>query len=201
MIHLVDDDEAVTRSCSFLLESLGYTVQCWNQSERFLHEAALKDTGVVLLDMRMPDMDGHRLFQAMRHDNSTLAVIFLTGHGDIPMAVKEIQSGAVDFLQKPVALDDLKEAISKGYEHSERLAKIQELKQRYGQLTPKEKAVAHYVAAGMMNKDIASQMNIALRTVEVHRSRVMEKMDARTMAELIMQMNSIDLSGENLIKQ
>lgn len=198
MIHLVDDDEAVTHSCCFLLESLGYTVQSWNQSEHFLHQAPLGETGVVLLDMRMPGMDGHRLFQAMREENSTLAVIFLTGHGDIPMAVTEIQSGAVDFLQKPVALDALKAAISKGYEHSARLAKTHELKQRYGQLTPKEKAVAHYVATGMMNKDIAAQMNIALRTVEVHRSRVMEKMDAKTMAELIMQMNTINLTLDNV---
>ena len=198
MIHLVDDDEAVTNSCCFLLESLGYPVQCWNQSERFLREAPLGETGIALLDMRMPGMDGHCLFRAMREQSSTLAVIFLTGHGDIPMAVEEIQSGAVDFLQKPVALNALQEAISKGYEHSLHLVKMHQLKQRYRQLTAKEREVARYVASGRMNKDIAAQMNIALRTVEVHRSRVMEKMEAKTMAELIMQMNTIHLSTHGL---
>jgi len=118
MIHLVDDDEAVTSACSYLLESLGHSVRCWNRSEQFLHEAPLGTTGVALLDMRMPEMDGHALFQAMREANSTLAVIFLTGHGDVPMAVQEIQSGAVDFLQKPVAAGALKAAIEKGYAHS-----------------------------------------------------------------------------------
>lgn len=191
MIHLVDDDDAVTHSCSFLLESMGYAVQCWNQSERFLREAPLTETGVALLDMRMPGMDGHALFQAMRESNSSLAVIFLTGHGDVPMAVKEIQYGAVDFLEKPVAAQTLKDAIVKGYAHSARLTDARQLKQRFDMLTSKEKAVARYVVAGLMNKDIASQMNIALRTVEVHRSRVMEKMAAKNMAEFIGQMNQI----------
>ncbi|UGB02314.1 response regulator [Leclercia sp. G3L] len=189
MIHLVDDDEAVTSACCYLLESLGHSVQCWNRSEQFLREAPLGTTGVALLDMRMPEMDGHALFQAMREANSTLAVIFLTGHGDVPMAVQEIQSGAVDFLQKPVAAGALTAAIEKGYAHSARLTQTNELRLRYATLTPKEKEVAHWVAAGLMNKDIALKMHIALRTVEVHRARVMEKMDAKSMAELVLQIN------------
>ncbi len=189
MIHLVDDDEAVTSACSYLLESLGHSVRCWNKSEQFLHEAPLDTTGVALLDMRMPEMDGHALFQAMREAHSTLAVIFLTGHGDVPMAVQEIQSGAVDFLQKPVAAGALKAAIEKGYAHSARLTQTNDLRLRYATLTPKEKEVAHCVAAGLMNKDIALKMHIALRTVEVHRARVMEKMDAKSMAELVLQIN------------
>lgn len=189
MIHLVDDDEAVTSACCYLLESLGHSVQCWNRSGQFLREAPLGTTGVALLDMRMPEMDGHALFQAMREANSTLAVIFLTGHGDVPMAVQEIQSGAVDFLQKPVAAGALTAAIEKGYAHSAHLTQTNELRLRYATLTPKEKEVAHWVAAGLMNKDIALKMHIALRTVEVHRARVMEKMDAKSMAELVLQIN------------
>lgn len=191
MIHLVDDDEAVTDACRYLLESLGHRVQCWNHSEQFLQNASLAATGIALLDMRMPGLDGHALFQAMRDQHSTLAVIFLTGHGDVPMAVKEIQSGAVDFLQKPVAVTALKEAITRGYAHSAELTKTHDLQLRYARLTPKEREVAHCVAAGLMNKDIAAKMNIALRTVEVHRSRVMDKMDAKSMAELVMQVNDL----------
>lgn len=113
MIHLVDDDEAVTNSCCFLLESQGYVVKCWNQSEQFLREAPLASVGIALLDMRMPGIDGHELFRLMREENSSLAVIFLTGHGDVPMAVKEIQCGAVDFLEKPIAATVLQLAIKK----------------------------------------------------------------------------------------
>lgn len=191
MIHLVDDDAAVTGACCYLLESLGHRVQCWNDSQDFLQHAPLGESGVALLDMRMPGLDGHGLFQAMRAANTTLAVIFLTGHGDVPMAVKEIQSGAVDFLQKPVAATALKEAIARGYAHSARLTQTAALRQRFARLTPKEQEVAHCVAAGLMNKDMAAKMNIALRTVEVHRARVMEKMHASSMAELVMQINEI----------
>ena len=191
MIHLVDDDEAVTGACRYLLESLGHSVQCWNHSEQFLQHAPLTASGIALLDMRMPGMDGHALFQAMREQHSTLAVIFLTGHGDVPMAVTEIQSGAVDFLQKPVAVTELKAAIVRGYAHSARLTKTHQLKLRYAALTPKEQEVARCVAAGLMNKDIAVKMNIALRTVEVHRARVMEKMHASSMAELVLQIDGL----------
>jgi two-component system, LuxR family, response regulator TtrR len=195
MIHLVDDDLAVTNSCAFLLECMGYRVRSWNRSEDFLQNAPLYEQGIALLDMRMPGMDGHELFQAMREKNSTLAVIFLTGHGDIPMAVKEMQLGAVNFLQKPVAAEALKAAIFAGYEHTKTLNETYSLQRRFQRLTPKEKNVAQYIVAGMMNKDIALRMNIALRTVEVHRSKVMDKMEAKTMAELIYQLNKIPVSG------
>lgn len=192
MIHIVDDDEAVTHSCRFLLESMGYAVSCWNKSEQFLREAPLATKGIALLDMRMPGMDGHALFEAMRQENSSLAVIFLTGHGDIPMAVREMQFGAVDFLEKPVAVTALKESIAKGYEHSTHLWATNDVYQRFGKLTPKEKEIAQMIVAGLINKDIASQMNIAVRTVEVHRSRVMEKMAVNNIAGFIKKMHLIN---------
>ncbi|AFJ46247.1 tetrathionate respiration response regulator TtrR [Shimwellia blattae] len=191
MIHLVDDDDAVTRSCRFLLESMGYTVQSWNQSAQFLRDAPLMTTGVALLDMRMPGMDGHALFQAMREAGSTLAVVFLTGHGDVPMAVKEMRLGAVDFLEKPIAADALQAAITEGYRRSARLNEQHALRVRFASLTSKEKEIAACVVAGLMNKDIAAQMNIAVRTVEVHRARVMEKMAAKNIAGFIGMMNQI----------
>ncbi|EJM8712692.1 MULTISPECIES: response regulator [Klebsiella] len=191
MIHLVDDDEAVTNSCCFLLESQGYVVKCWNQSEQFLREAPLASVGIALLDMRMPGIDGHELFRLMREENSSLAVIFLTGHGDVPMAVKEIQCGAVDFLEKPIAATVLQLAIKKGYEHSASLAITNDLRKRFIKLTPKEKTVAQLVYSGLLNKDIAEQMNIALRTVEVHRSRVMEKMGVHNFADFLRRMSII----------
>lgn len=101
-IHLLDDDTAVTNACAFLLESLGYDVKCWTQGADFLAQASLYQAGVVLLDMRMPVLDGQGVHDALRQCGSTLAVVFLTGHGDVPMAVEQMKRGAVDFLQKPV---------------------------------------------------------------------------------------------------
>ncbi len=102
IIHLLDDDLRVTRACAFLLESLGYEVMCWAEGEMFLAQANLYQAGVVLLDMRMPGLDGRGVHEALRQSGSTLGVVFLTGHGDVPMAVEQMKQGAVDFLQKPV---------------------------------------------------------------------------------------------------
>ena len=107
IIHLLDDDLAVTQACAFLLESLGYEVMCWAEGGVFLAQADLFRTGVVLLDMRMPALDGQAVHEALRQRGSTLAVVFLTGHGDVPMAVEQMKRGAVDFLQKPVSVKPL----------------------------------------------------------------------------------------------
>jgi two-component system response regulator TtrR len=192
MIHLVDDDAAVTDSCRFLLEALGHTVQCWNNSQAFLTEASLYHEGIALLDMRMPGLDGHEIFLELRQRHSTLSVIFLTGHGDIQMAVDEMKWGAIDFLQKPVAKDRLMEAIERGYQHSRHLNEILRIKKLYQCLTVKEKQVAKLVVSGDMNKDIADKLSVSLRTVEVHRSRVMEKMDADSLASLVSQLDKLE---------
>lgn len=185
MIHLVDDDAAVTDACRFLLAGMGYAVQCWNDSAAFLAQAGLFQEGVVLLDMRMPPPDGHAIFAHLRHARSTLAVVFLTGHGDVGMAVEEMKLGAVDFLQKPVAQAPLNAAITRGYQHSRQRVETAQIRQRYGTLTVKEKQVAALVVTGAMNKDIADKLNVSLRTVEVHRARVMEKMAAASLAVLV----------------
>lgn len=114
IIYLLDDDLAVTQACAFLLESLGYEVMCWAEGDAFLAQADLYRTGVVLLDMRMPTLDGQEVHEALRQCGSTLAVVFLTGHGDVPMAVEQMKRGAVDFLQKPVSLMPLQAALEHG---------------------------------------------------------------------------------------
>ena len=185
IIHLLDDDPAVTRACAFLLESLGYEAVCWEEGERFLAQADLYQVGVVLLDMRMPVLDGQAVHEALRQRGSTLAVVFLTGHGDVPMAVEEMKRGAVDFLQKPVSLKPLQAALEHGLTVSgERFAQ-KKVVDCYQQLTPKERELALLVMKGLMNREIAQAMSIAVRTVEVHRARVMEKMQVRSVAELV----------------
>ncbi|HDZ3148522.1 TPA: response regulator transcription factor [Klebsiella pneumoniae] len=185
IIHLLDDDLRVTRACAFLLESLGYEVMCWAEGEMFLAQANLYHAGVVLLDMRMPGLDGRGVHEALRQSGSTLGVVFLTGHGDVPMAVEQMKQGAVDFLQKPVSVESLQAALERALELSMEAVSRQRILGNYQQLTPKERELALLVVQGLMNREIAQVMNIAVRTVEVHRARVMEKMHAGSLAELV----------------
>lgn len=185
IIHLLDDDLRVTRACAFLLESLGYEVMCWAEGEMFLAQANLYQAGVVLLDMRMPGLDGRGVHEALRQSGSTLGVVFLTGHGDVPMAVEQMKQGAVDFLQKPVSVEPLQAALERALELSMEAVSRQRILGNYQQLTPKDRELALLVVQGLMNREIAQVMNIAVRTVEVHRARVMEKMHAGSLAELV----------------
>lgn len=194
LIHLVDDDVAVTDACQFLLTSLGHTVRCWNDSGDFLAQAELFQTGVVLLDMRMPKLDGHQLYGELRRGGSTLAVVFLSGHGDLPMAVEQMKYGAVDFLQKPIAAGPLIAALERAQKVSAEAWQRHETLGRYRTLTPKERDLAHLVVRGMMNREMAAQLNIALRTVEVHRAKVMEKMQATSLAELVIKLRALPIA-------
>lgn len=192
VVHLVDDDVAVTEACQFLLEGFGYRVQCWNESQTFLAQAALHEEGVALLDLRMPHLDGHGLYGELLKRRSTLAVIFLTGHGDLPVAVEQMKRGAVDFLQKPVSAGPLIAAIERAQAVSSAACERRQIRQRYESLTPKEREIAQFIVQGLMNREIAGRLNVALRTVEVHRARVMEKMAALNIAELVGKMRAME---------
>lgn len=194
LIHLVDDDLAVTDACRFLLEGLNYRVQIWHDSQKFVDQVSPYQCGVVMLDIRMPGMDGQQVHQQLRRQKSTLAVVIVTGHGDIAMAVTEMKLGAVDFLQKPIAAAPLIEALDRGLAHSQNRLERHKLQQRFSALTPREREIARAVAAGMTNKLIAERHFIAVRTVEVHRARVMEKMQAASLAELVNSLNQLTLT-------
>ncbi|OAT53598.1 tetrathionate respiration response regulator TtrR [Providencia heimbachae] len=196
VIHLVDDDTDVTDACQFLLETLGYEVTVWNDSEQFIQNAPFHQEGVVLLDMRMPKLDGRQVHQHLREAQSTLAVIFLSGHGDIPMAVEQVKLGAIDFLQKPIDSQLLAQTLEQARLHTTKATEGYLVKQRYDTLTPKEKNICGYVLQGMINREIAEVACISVRTVEVHRSRVMEKMAVRNLAELMGIMQSAHLLSE-----
>lgn len=195
LIHLVDDDFAVTDACRFLLEGLNYRVQTWHDSQKFINSIDPYQCGVVMLDIRMPGIDGQQVHQGLRRQNSTLAVVIVTGHGDIAMAVEEMKLGAVDFLQKPIAAAPLIEALERGIIHSQRQVEQRQRQQLFGALTPRERDIARAVAAGMTNKQIAESHFIAVRTVEVHRARVMEKMQASSLAELVNALNRLTLTS------
>ncbi|AXH62147.1 tetrathionate respiration response regulator TtrR [Providencia huaxiensis] len=196
VIHLVDDDPDVTDACQFLLETLGYSVTVWNDSEKFIQNAALHQEGVVLLDMRMPKLDGRQVHQHLREQQSTLAVIFLSGHGDIPMAVEQVKLGAVDFLQKPIDSQLLAKTLKQAQSQTTKATEGYLIQQRYDTLTPREKDICGYVLQGLINREIAEAACVSVRTVEVHRSRVMEKMAVRNLAELMSTMQAINALNE-----
>ncbi|MBG3128805.1 response regulator transcription factor [Proteus mirabilis] len=197
-IHLVDDDLAVTDACQFLLESLGYSAHVWNDSEFFINNANLYQQGVVLLDMRMPKPDGRQVHQHLIDKHSTLSVIFLTGHGDIPMAVEEIKKGAIDFLQKPVDSNALLSALDAAFIETNARFTAHDIRRRYASLTPREKDIAYYVIQGLMNREIAEVACVSIRTVEVHRAKVMDKMAAKNIAELVTALQGIEIIAPNL---
>ncbi|MFH0257783.1 response regulator transcription factor [Vibrio rumoiensis] len=186
-IYLVDDDESVLDSLAFLLQEFDYQVQCFANGEDFLQQAKLDQAGCVVLDSRMPTMRGQQVHQVLQQQHSPLGVIYLTGHGDVPMAVEALKQGAVDFLQKPIDGKVLVEAINKACEYSEQATQAMTIQKAFESLTEREQAILRLVVQGMKNQQIAEALCIAVRTVEVHRSNLMKKFSAKSIAELVMQ--------------
>ncbi|EEP92261.1 Tetrathionate reductase complex: two-component system response regulator [Yersinia kristensenii ATCC 33638] len=164
-------------------------MKVWHHGADFLAQANLYQPGVLLLDIRMPVLDGTQVYTQMRQLNSTLAVIFLTAHGEVPQAVEQMKLGAVDFLQKPVATAPLIAALQQGLIQSEQQVTRRQVQLRYDSLTPREQMIAQWVMQGLINRDIADVACVSVRTVEVHRAKVMEKMAANSLAELVSMLN------------
>lgn len=175
-VHVVDDDESVADACRFLLEGYGYPVAYWAAGEAFLTQADLYRHGCVILDVRMPGMTGDAVQRELAKRGSTLGVIMLTAHGDIGMAVDAMKSGAVDFLQKPVAGRELTQAVQAALRRSQALKAQYDLRARLARLSEREKEVAELVSAGLTNREIAAQLHLAVRTIEVHRASAMRKL-------------------------
>ena len=187
-VFVVDDDEAVRTSLR-LLKSVGLPVETFESGTAFLDQYDGNRAGCLVLDIRMPGMSGLDLQQALNERHSILPIVFITGHGDVPMAVEAMQAGAVDFIQKPFRDQDLIDRINKGLnkdgEMREALRARDDIRLRIGELTPREREVLDLVTAGKANKVIAGDLNVSQRTVEIHRARVMEKMNANSLAHLV----------------
>lgn len=188
-IYVVDDDEAMRDSMSWLLEGEGYRVSCFDSAERFLHARHDQMRGCIVLDVRMPEMSGLELHERLTALGSRLPIIFVTGHGDVPMAVAALQRGACDFIEKPFHNQDLLDRIQRALELDMQIAQRRQrdnaIAHRLGQLTQREHEVMDLVVAGKLNKQVADELQISMKTVEAHRARVMEKMGVRTLAELV----------------
>ncbi|WP_028774189.1 response regulator transcription factor [Shewanella waksmanii] len=184
-VYLVDDDEAIVDAIVFLMEGYGYALTSFQCGHDFLANIDLSQAGCVILDARMPGLSGPEVHQALTQANSPLAVIFLTGHGDVPMAVDAFKNGAFDFFQKPVQGAALSSAIAKGLEYSHRQHWKLTHQQLINQLSTREKQIFELVIGGHTNKQMADQLCVAIRTIEVHRAKMMTKLRVANLAELV----------------
>lgn len=189
LIYVVDDDEAVRDSLSLLLEVRGYTVRSFASATEFLAAVPSLRPGCLIADIRMPEMDGLELQQRLIERALPFPLIVITGHGDVPLAVRAMKAGAIDFIEKPFAAETILDSTAAGLarlgEPRDRDPQAANAAARLALLTPREREVLHGLLAGLPNKSIAYDLAISPRTVEVHRARVMEKMGARSLSELV----------------
>lgn len=187
-VYIVDDDAAVRDGLKALLTVSGYTLETFESAESFLGAIDRNTTGCAVLDIRMPGMSGLDLQRELKRRGIALPVIIITGHGDVPLAVAALKAGAVDFIEKPFDSDALIGSIEEALRRGAALASTFDrdtVASRVAQLTPREREVMDLVVAGHPNKVVADRLGIAVRTVEIHRARVMEKTGARNLSELI----------------
>ncbi|HJS92309.1 MAG TPA: response regulator transcription factor [Steroidobacteraceae bacterium] len=188
-VFVVDDDESVRGSLRFLLRSAGLESRAFGSAQEFLASYDAAQPGCLVLDVRMPGMNGLELQQELNLRGAIIPVIFITGHGDIPMAVEAMQHGAHDFLQKPFRDEDLIErvrrALAKDAKARASLEEHKAIRGRLDSLTPREREVLALMARGKPNKIMAHELGVSQRTVEIHRARVMEKSGAASLAELV----------------
>jgi two-component system response regulator FixJ len=189
MVHLIDDDEALRRSASFLLKTSGYNVTTWANGVAFLKEARNVEHGCALLDVRMPEMDGLEVQSAMAERGIAMPVIILTGHADVGMAVTAMKAGAIDFLEKPFEKAALLEAVARAFDRIDdgtgEAERAREAGVRIAALTGREQDVLRGLAQGLPNKTIAYDLDISARTVEVHRANMMTKLSVRSLSEAL----------------
>lgn len=201
LVYIIDDDDAsVGKSLQRLIRSAGMDVEVFLSAHAFLeHKVAYTGPSCMLLDVQMPEMDGLDLQKKLTELNRIIPIIFMTAYGDIPMAVKAIKNGAEQFLEKPFSDHDLLKAIhlalEKDTETKKELDRLSAISHRAAQMTPRERDVFKLVVTGMLNKNIAQKLGIVEKTVKVHRARVMEKMQAKSVVDLARMADAIGISS------
>jgi two-component system response regulator FixJ len=188
-IYVVDDDDGMRRALDTLLSTVGYKTAVFSRPSEFLSQFKPEAHSCLVLDIRMPEMSGLEVQQQLNRRGSMLPVIFITGHGDVPMAVQAMKEGAFEFIQKPFRdqdlLDRINHALRQDADNRTNAARRSEVQHRVESLTPREKQVMNFIVDGSANKVIAIDLGLSERTVEIHRAKVMEKMGARSVAHLV----------------
>ena len=196
VVFIVDDDEGVRSSLRLLLKSVGLVPSALASAREFLDKYDPAQPGCLVLDVRMPEMSGLELQEQLNLKGAVLPVIFITGHGDVPMAVEAMQAGACDFLQKPFRdqdlIDRIQRALDKDRTNRAALNERTLIHERLQSLTPREREVLAMVTSGKANKIMAADLGVSQRTVEIHRARVMEKMRAASLAQLVRMVMDLD---------
>ena len=198
IVFIVDDDDSVRKSLARLITSVGLKVETFSSANAFLKRDSYDGPAGLVLDVRMPGLSGLDLQTELAKAERTLSIVFITGHGNIPMSVQAIKAGAVDFLEKPfedqALLDAVNLAIQKDSAARQRQAELSLIQQRVDSLTPREHEVFALVVTGMLNKQIAFELGTSEKTIKVHRARVMQKMKADSIADLVRMSEKIDTS-------
>jgi len=199
MVYLVDDDAAIRDALAWLLRSRGIQSRAWPSAEAFLADYRDDMSGCLLLDVRMVGMTGAELFDRLIECGCAMPVIFLTGHGDVPLAVKALKRGAFDFIEKPFNDNELADRVIEALRHEEnrrwRDGVKAGIEERLATLTEREREVMACILAGKLNKVIADELQIAMRTVEVHRAHIFEKMGVRSAVELAQRLSALGLTA------
>jgi len=188
-VFIVDDDASIRRSLKRLLASEGLSVEAFGSADEFLSSYLRDRPGCIVLDLQMPGVDGLALQTRLKEVDCHLPTIFISAHGNIPSSVQAMKGGAVDFLTKPFEERDLLDAVDRALSRDRALRserqEVEDVDRRYASLTPREQEVFSLIVVGMLNKEVGEQMGISEKTVKVHRARVMEKMEADSLAELV----------------
>lgn len=189
LVHLVDDDEAIRRSAGFMLKTSGFQVRAYVSGVELLKSAGSLEKGCILLDIRMPGMDGLQVQEKLQATGVALPVVIMTGHGDVALAVQAMKAGAVDFIEKPFEKAVLLAALEEGFRRLDRAEatgdRVRDAATRLQALTPREREVLDGLARGLPNKTVAYELGISARTVEIHRANVMTKLGARSFSEAL----------------
>lgn len=201
IIHVVDDDTAMCESLRWLIESVGFNVKIYPGAKHFLENYQDEAHGCLLLDVRMPEMSGLELQEQLNKLSIDLPIIFITGHGDVPMAVRAMKAGALEFLNKPFNDQELLDCINRAIEYdTQRRRTCSERKgilERLDQLTTREKQVLKELVTGKLNKVIAADLDLSIKTIELHRSNIMRKLQARSLAQIISMIYAHDIQLEH----
>jgi FixJ family two-component response regulator len=189
VVFVVDDDASVREAIGSLIRSVGLRVETFETAQELLQNKRLNVPGCVVLDVRLPGLSGLELQRELTARDITLPIIFITGHGDVPMSVRAMKAGALDFLTKPFSDQDLLDVIQQALGHDrvkrEQRADAARLRRCFDSLTPREREVMNLVVTGLLNKQIAGELGISEVTVKLHRGQVMKKMDAKSLADLV----------------